>query len=128
MDLARAEFMKLQKMQFSSVTFVPAEAILRELRAKVTHDPVARDFCDHACRSDAQADAIAIDNCCLRQWKWNHRKTINQDVVWWFHQSFDRHPHGTLARAQNVDPVDLHRINNADSPSDFGSRNSIAIN
>ena len=62
MDRARSEFMELQKMQFCSVTFMLAETILRELRAKVTHDPVARDFGDHACRSNAHADAIAIDN------------------------------------------------------------------
>jgi hypothetical protein len=45
--------MELQKMQFCSVTFVPAEAILRELPAKVTHDPVAGDLRDNACRGDA---------------------------------------------------------------------------
>jgi hypothetical protein len=45
--------MELQKMQFCSVTFVLAETILRELRAKVTHDPVAGDLRDHACRGDA---------------------------------------------------------------------------
>jgi len=58
--------MKLQKMQFCSVTFVLAETILRELRAKVTHDPIARHLRNDACRGDAQADAIAIDDCRLR--------------------------------------------------------------
>jgi hypothetical protein len=42
---------------------------LRELRAKVTHDPVARDLRDHARRGDAQADAITIDNRRLRKWE-----------------------------------------------------------
>jgi hypothetical protein len=69
--------MKLQKVEFCPVTFVLAEAILGELRAKVTHDPVACNLGDHACGGDAQADAVAIDNCRLRQWKWNHRQTIN---------------------------------------------------
>jgi hypothetical protein len=45
--------MELQKMQFCSVTFVAAEAILRELRAKVTHDPVASDLRYNTCRGDA---------------------------------------------------------------------------
>ena len=53
MDRTRAEFMELQKMQFCSVTFVLAETILRKLRTKVTHDPVTRDFRDHACGGDA---------------------------------------------------------------------------
>jgi hypothetical protein len=115
-------------MQFCSVTFVLAEAILRELRAKVTHDPVPRDLGNHTCRGDAQADAIAIDNCRLRKWKWNHWQTINQNVVRRFEQRFNREAHRTMARSQNVDPVDLNRVNNGDSPSDFGIRNQLAIN
>jgi hypothetical protein len=107
-------------MQFCSVTFVLAETILWELRAKVTHDPVARDLRDHACRSDAQADAIAIDNCRLRKWKRNHRQTIYQNVVRRFEQRFNREAHRTMARPQDVNPVDLNRIDNADGPSDFG--------
>jgi len=64
--------MELQKMQFCSVTFVLAEAILGELLAKVTHDPIAHDLGNHACGRNAQADAIAIDNCGLRHWKRDH--------------------------------------------------------
>ena len=127
MDRARAEFMELQKMQFCSVTFVLAERILRELPAKVTHDPVARDLRDHACRGDAQADAIAIDNCRLRKWKRNHRQTVNQNVVRRFEQRFNREAHRSVARTQDVNPVDLNRIYNADGPSDFGIRNQFAI-
>ena len=127
MDRARAEFMELQKMQFCSVTFVLAETILRELRAKVTHHPVAGDFRDHACRGDAQTDAIAIDDCRLRKWKRNHRQTINQNVVRRFEQRFYREAHRTVARAEDVNPVDLNRIHNAHGPSDFGIRNQLAI-
>jgi hypothetical protein len=68
-------------MQFCSVTFVLAETIVRELRAKVTHDSVARYLRDHTCRGDAQADAIAIDDCRLRKRKGNHRQTVNQNVI-----------------------------------------------
>ena len=114
-------------MQFCSVTFVLAETILRELRAKVTHDPVARDLRDHACRCDAQTDAIAIDNCRLRKWKRNHRQPINQNVVRRFEQRFNRKAHRAVAGAQDVNPVDLNRIDDADGPSDFGIRNQLAI-
>ena len=114
-------------MQFCSVTFVLAETILRELRAKVTHDPVARDLRDHACRCDAQTDAIAIDDCGLRKWKRNYRQTINQNVVGRFEQRFNREAHRTVARAQNVNPVDLNRIDNSDGPSDIRIRNEFAI-
>ena len=59
-------------MQLGSITFVLIEAILRELGAKVTHHPVARDLGDHTGGSDAQADAITLDDGCLRKWKRNH--------------------------------------------------------
>jgi hypothetical protein len=72
--------MELQKMQFCPVTFVLTETILWKLRAKVTHDPVPRDLGDHACRSNAQADAIAIDDCRLRKRKRDDGQTVNQNV------------------------------------------------
>src|SRR5438445_13334027 len=105
MDRARAEFMKLQKMQFCSITFVLAETILREVPAKVTHDPVARDLRDHACRGDAQADAIAIDNCRLRKWKRNHRQTIDQNVVRRIEQRFNPEAQRSAARAANASSI-----------------------
>jgi len=114
-------------MQFCSVTFVLAETILRKLRTKVTHDPVSRDLRDDARRGDAQTDAIAIDDCRLRKWKGNYRQTINQNVVGRFEQCFNREAHRTVARAQNVNPIDLNRIDNSDRPSDVGIRNELAI-
>ena len=127
MDRTRAEFIELQKMQFCSVTFVLAETILRKLRAEVTHDPVSRDLRDHTCGSDAQADAIAIDNGCLRKWKRNDRQTIDQNVIRRFEQRFNRKTHRTVARAQDINPVDLNRIDNADGPPDFRIANQLAI-
>ncbi len=120
--------MELQQMQFSSVTFVLGEAILGELSAKVTHHPVARDLGDDAGGSDAQADAIAVDDGRLRKWKRDDGQPIDQSVIWRFDQGFDRQTHGAMARAQDVDPIDLDGINNGDSPSDFGIRDQVAIN
>ena len=114
-------------MQFCSVTFVLAETILGKLRTKVTHDPVSRDLRDHACGGDAQADAIAVDNCCLRKRKWNDWQTVNQNVLWRFEQRFNREPHRDVTGAQDVNPVDLNRIDNADGPPDFGIRNQLTI-
>ena len=68
-------------MQFGSVTFVLAEAILGELRTKVTHDAVARYLGDHAGGSDAQADAITVDDGRLRKWKRDYRQPVDQDVL-----------------------------------------------
>ena len=127
MDRARAEFMEFQQMQFSSVTFVLAETILWKPRAKVTHHPVACDLGDYAGGSDAQADAITVDDCGLRKRKRDYRQPVDQDVVGRFDQGFDRQAHGAVARAQNVDPIDLDGINNTDSPSDFGIGDQFAI-
>ena len=44
-----------------------------------------------------------------------------------FDQRFDRQAHRTVARAQNVDPIDLDGIYNTDSPSDFRTRDQVAI-
>jgi hypothetical protein len=63
--------MEFQQMQFGSVTFVLVETILRELGAKVTHHPVARHLGNHAGGSDAQANAVTVDNGSLRKWKRN---------------------------------------------------------
>jgi hypothetical protein len=85
-------------MQFGSVTFVLAEAILRELGAKVTHHPVARYLGDHAGGSDAQTDAITIDDCRLGKWKRDYRQAVDQDVLWRFEQAFNCHAHSPMAR------------------------------
>lgn len=128
MNWARAEFMEFQKVQFGSVTFVLTKAILRKLTAKVTHHPVARNLRNHACGGNAHANAVALDNRGLRKRKWNHRQTIDQNVVRRLHQHFDRKVHSPMARTQNVDPVDLYRIDDADSPSHFRIRDKLAIN
>jgi hypothetical protein len=86
-------------MQLSSVTFVLAEAILRELGAKVTHHPVARHLGDHAGGSDAQTDAITIDDRSLGKWKRNNGQPIDQNVIRRVHQGRDRQAHRPMAGA-----------------------------
>ena len=44
-----------------------------------------------------------------------------------FEQRFDRESHRTLARTQDIDAIDLNRINNSDRPSDFRIGNKLAI-
>jgi hypothetical protein len=119
--------MEFQEVQLSGITFMLAEAILREMGTKVTHHSVTRNFRDHASGSDAQADAITVNNGSLRKWKRNNRQTVNQNVLRRLDQSFDRQAHGAVARAQNVDAIDLGRINNTDSPPDFRVRDEFAI-
>jgi hypothetical protein len=115
-------------MQLSSITLVLTEAILRELRAKVTHHPVARHLGDHAGGGDAQTDAVPIDDGSLRDRKRNDRQPIDQDVIRPVHQRTDRQAHRSMAGAQDVDAIDLHRINNADRPSDLGIGHQLQVN
>ena len=53
-------------MQFGAVTFVLAETIFGELRAKFTHNPIARDFSDDTRGRDGLAVAIAVNDRGLR--------------------------------------------------------------
>jgi len=115
-------------MQFGAVTFMLAERILWKLRAKVTHHSIARNFGDHACGSDALADAITIDYRRLREWERDDRQTIDQNMIGLVDQRFDCEAHGFMARTQNVDSIDLYGIHNADSPSQFGISDQFAIN
>jgi hypothetical protein len=119
--------MKLQEMQFGAVTFMLAERILRELSAKVTHHLVARDLGDHAGGSNAQADAIPVDDGRLWKWKRDNGQPIDQNVIGRLDQRFDRQAHGAVARAQNVDSINLDGIDNTDTPSDFGIADQFAI-
>ena len=112
-------------MQLGSVTFVLVEAILRELGAKVTHHTVARYLGDHAGGSDAQTDAVTIDDSGLGKWKGNDRQPINQDMIRRIGQRRDRQAHRSMACAQDVDAINLDGIDNADRPSDFGIRHQI---
>ena len=115
-------------MQLGSVTFVLAEAILRELDAKVTHHPVARYLGDHAGSSDAQTDAVAVDDGRLRNRERNDGQSIDQDVLRRIDQSRDRQAHRSMARAQNIDAIDLDGIDNANGRSDFGVGHELRIN
>ena len=114
-------------MQFGSVAFVLAEAILRELGAKVTHHPVARYLGDHAGGSDAQADAVAVNNRGLRKRKRNDWQSIDQNMIGRIDQCCDCQAHRSMARAQNVDAINLNGIDSADRPSDFGIGHQIRI-
>jgi hypothetical protein len=119
--------MEFQQMQFGSVAFVLVEAILRELGAKVTHHPVARYLGDHAGCSDAQTDAVAVNNRGLRKRKRNDWQSIDQNMIGRIDQCCDCQAHGSMARAQNVDAINLNGIDSADRPSDFGIGHQIRI-
>lgn len=115
-------------MQFRAVAFVLAEAILRETRAEVAHNRVARDLRDHAGRRDAEAVAIAVDDRRLRQRERENREAINKDMLGLQGERIERGAHRLMGGAQDIDRVDLHRIDHADRPENGSVGREVVVN
>jgi len=115
-------------MEFGAVPLVLAEAIFRKTAAEVTHDFIARYFGDHAGSSDAETDAIPIDDCRLWKWKWKSRQPVDENVIRRCGERRDCSAHRLMGCAQNVDGIDLDGIYNSDSPMDLGVFGKIDIN
>jgi len=114
-------------MKLGAVTLVLVEAIFGKLSAEVTHDPVARDFCNHAGGGDGQTEAIAIDDGSLREWKRKNRKPVDQHVLRRHCQLTERDSHRLMRGSENVDSVNLNMINCANAAGDFGIRNELFV-
>jgi hypothetical protein len=119
--------MEFQEMDLSAVTFMLAEAILRKIGTEVTHHSVTGNLRDHAGSSDAEAEAIAIDDSGLRKRKGNNGQAIDQYVIRRRAKRFDSDPHGPMARAQNIDSIDLDRIDNTNTPRDLRTVRELKI-
>ena len=120
--------MQFRQVQFGAVAFVLAEAILWETRTEVAHNHVARDFSDHTGRGDAETEAIAVDNSRLRQREGENRKTVDQGMVRLQAQRADGRPHRFVGGPQDIDRIDLNRIDNSDSPRDLQVTHQVVIN
>ena len=115
-------------MQFCAVAFVLAEAIFRKTRAEVAHNRIARDFRDYARRRDAEAVAIAVDNRRLRKRKGKDRQAVDEHMVGPHAQRSDGGAHRLVSGAQDIDRIDLDRIDDPDRPRDRIVRGQLAIN
>ena len=115
-------------MDLSAVTFMLAEAILRKMGTEVTHHSVTGNFRDHTGSGDGKAEAIAIDNSGLGNWKGNNGQAINQHVVRRAREGGNGLAHRSVRGAQNIDSVDLHRIDNTDRPIQVGIGDQVVIN
>ena len=115
-------------MEFGAVTFVLAEAILRETGAEVAHNRIARHFRDHARGCNREAVAIAIDDRRLGQRKGEYRKAVDEDVLRLSGESGNSRAHRLVGSAQNIDRVDLDGINGADRPRDRIVCDQVVVN
>jgi hypothetical protein len=120
--------MEFQEVEFGAVTFVLAEAIFRETRAEVAHNRVARHLRDHTRGRDREAGAIAVDDRGLRQRERGYGQAVDEDVLWLNRESSDCDPHRLVARAQNIDGIDLDGINHANRPGDRVVREQLVVN
>ena len=119
--------MEFLEMQLGSVTLMLAETIVRETRAKFPHQPVARHLRDHARRRDTQAQAIAIDDRGLWKWERDNRQAIDQRMLGQNRKAGDRDPHRLMRGAQDIDSIDLERIDNPDCPDDVGPGREVLV-
>ena len=115
-------------MDLCAVTFMLTEAILRKMGTEVTHHSVPRNFRDHTGSCDGATEAVAIDNGGLGNWKGNNGQAINQHVLRRAGERCNGLAHRSVGRAQNIDSVDLHGIDNTDRPTEIRVRDQVVIN
>jgi hypothetical protein len=115
-------------VQLGAVALVLAEAILRETRAEVAHNRVARDLCDHARCRDTETVAIAVDDRRLRQGKGKNRQAVDEDVLGLQCERGKCGAHRFVSGAQNVDRIDFHRIDHTNRPQNGAVGHEIVIN
>ena len=73
--------MQFNQVQFRAIAFVLAEAILGKARAEVAHNRVASDLGNDTGGGNAEAEAIAIDNCGLRKGKRKNGQAVDEHMV-----------------------------------------------
>ena len=120
--------MQFYQVQLGAVALVLAEAILRETRAEVPHNRVARDLRDDARGRDAEAVAIAVDDRGLGQGEGKHGQAIDERMLGRPGQSFQRGAHRFVGGAEDIDRIDLDRVDYADSPENGAVRREIPVN
>jgi hypothetical protein len=120
--------MQFNQVQFRAVAFVLAEAIFGKARAEVAHNRVAGDLGNHTGGGNAEAEAIAIDNCSLRKRKRENRQAVDEHMIRPEAQGCDGDAHGFVRRAQDIERVDLNGIDNSDRPRDRAVADQLVIN
>ena len=82
------------------------EPVLRKFDRVVGHDFIAGHLCNHTGGCDAERKPIAFYDGSLLYGKWMNRQPINQRMLGNGMQRGHGTPHGLLAGAEDIDPVD----------------------
>jgi hypothetical protein len=120
--------MQFNQMQLRPVTFVLTETIFGKAGAEVAHNRVARHFRDHAGRGNTEAEAIAVDDRRLRERKGKNREAIDQNVIGPHPECFEGGAHRLVSGAEDIDGVDLNRIDDSHRPRDRFVCDQFAVN
>ena len=104
-----------------------AEAILRETRAEVAHNRVASDLGDDARGGDREAIAIAVDDGRLGQGEGKNGEAVDENVLRLKGEPGNGRAHRLVGGAQNVDGVDLDRVDNPNGPCNGIVRHKIVV-
>lgn len=105
-------------MQFRAVALVLAEAILGKAGAEVAHDRVAGDFGNDTGGGNGEAEAIAVDDGRLGKGKRKNGKAIDEHMVGLKAERFDGGAHRLVSGAENIDRINLQRIDDSNGPGD----------
>ena len=105
-------------MQFRAVAFVLAEAILGKARAEVAHNRIARDLGNDTGGGNGEAEAVAIDDGCLGKGKRKNWKAVDEHMVGLEAERLDGRAHRLVGSAENIDSINLERIDDSDGPGD----------
>ena len=108
--------MQSDQVQFRAVALVLAEAIFGKARAEVAHNRVARDLGNDTGGGDGETEAIAVDNGRLGKWKRENRQAVDKHVVGPEAEGFEGRAHCLVGGAENIDRIDLKRIDDSDGP------------
>lgn len=110
--------MQFNQVQFRAVALVLAEAILGKAHAEVAHNRVARDLGNDTGGGNGEAEAIAIDDGRLGKGKRKNGQTIDECMIGLEAERFDGRAHRLVGGAENIDRINLDRIDDSDRPGD----------
>ena len=101
-------------MGAGGIAFVAVKTEFRVILVVALHQAVAAHLGDNGRGGDGGAQRIAFRNRPLRQRRGDRKRPVDQQAVRPGAEVVDRHGHGEKGRLEDVDPVDFHRIDNAD--------------
>ena len=100
-----------------AVALVANETIHREFFVDLAHDPVPCHLRNHAGGGDGKGQAITLHQCLLGKSEISRGQTIYERNIWRRLHASKRERHRPVGGAQDIDTVDLFRLNDCHGPN-----------